>query len=391
MQTLQVLVVDDEAGMRHSVARALRDHTIRLSNVDQEVRFEVNSAASGEEALTRIEAQVPDILLLDHQLGGITGIDVLKRLAATGRDLLTIMITAFATIETAVRATKCGAFDFLAKPFTPDELKDTIRKAAAHLMVQREARRLAAEKRRVRFEFISVLAHELKSPLGVVETYLSILSGRPNGNDLSAYEDIVKRCQARMEGMRKLIEDLLDLTRIESGERQRELRRVDLVAVARSAMEALAPAAAARRVTMNLASDAAATMTADQGEVEIVLNNLLSNAIKYNREDGRVDVRIAADEASVTLEVTDTGIGLAPEETSQLFSEFVRIKNERTHGIPGSGLGLSTVRKIAQLYDGTVGVRSQPDAGSTFTVVLRRPAQEGTDATGRDHPLAARA
>jgi two-component system, sensor histidine kinase and response regulator len=375
MQTLRVLVVDDEAGMRHSVARALRDHTLRLSNVEEEVRFEVSSAASGEEALTCIEAQAPDILLLDHQLGGITGIDVLGRLAASGRDLLTIMITAFATIETAVRATKCGAYDFLAKPFTPDELKETIRKAAAHLMVQREARRLAAEKRRVRFEFISVLAHELKSPLGVVETYLSILRTRPNGNDLSAYEETVTRCQARMEGMRKLIEDLLDLTRIESGERQREVREVDVAAVARSAIEALTPAAAARRITVNFACDAAATMTADRGEVEIVLNNLLSNAIKYNHEDGRVDVRIGADAKNVMIDVTDTGIGLSPEEMSRLFNEFVRIKNEKTRGIPGSGLGLSIVRKIAQLYHGSVGVRGEAGGGSTFSVVLARQSQ----------------
>ena len=93
------------------------------------------------------------------------------------------MITAFATLETAIRATKSGAFDFLAKPFTPDELKETIRKATVHLTAQRQARKLAAERRRVRFEFISVLGHELKAPLAAIEGYMNIMRDRARRRD----------------------------------------------------------------------------------------------------------------------------------------------------------------------------------------------------------------
>lgn len=374
MQTLRILVVDDEAGMRHSIARAMKNYAIRLPDVEDEVRFEIDSAANGEEALSRIDARPPDMLLLDHQLGGITGIDVLARISAQSRDILTIMITAFATIETAVRATKGGAFDFLAKPFTPEELKETVRKAAAHLMVQREARRLAAEKRRVRFEFISVLAHELKSPLSVVETYVGMLNSRVNGTELSAYDELISRSLRRLEGMRKLIDDLLDLTRIESGERRRDLGEVDVVAIARAAIEAAAPAAAHRRVAIRMAATQPIMMIADRGELEMILNNLLSNAVKYNRDDGTVDVTVSADGSYVTIEVKDTGIGLTADELGRLFNEFVRIRNEKTRAIPGSGLGLSTVRKITQLYNGSVTARGQADVGSTFTVVLERSA-----------------
>lgn len=372
MQTLKILVVDDEAGMRHSISRALKNHTIQLHDVEHQVRFDVESAASGEEALVHMESGMPDILLLDHQLGGITGIEVLGRLAAQQRDVLTIMITAFATIETAVRATKTGAFDFLAKPFTPDELKETARKAAAHLMVQREARRLAAEKRRVRFEFISVLAHELKSPLGVVETYLSMMKNRISGTEVSAYDEVIGRSQARLEGMRKLIDDLLDLTRIESGERRRDLGDVDVVAAARAAVESAGPIAAQNQVTIRLVAEGAVVMTADRGELDIIFNNLVSNAVKYNRQNGTVDVSISADADHVRIEVADSGIGLSDEEMGRLFGEFARIRNSKTRSIPGSGLGLSTVRKIAELYHGGVTVRSQPDVGSTFAVVLER-------------------
>ena len=142
MNTLSVLVVDDELGIRHSIERALRNHTVVVPEVDGEVGFSVDTAGSGEEALEKIEDRIPDILLLDHKMGGMTGIEVVEELVKKQLNVLTIMITAFATIETAVRATKSGAFDFIPKPFTPSELKETVRKAASHLVIQRQARQL---------------------------------------------------------------------------------------------------------------------------------------------------------------------------------------------------------------------------------------------------------
>ena len=143
--------------------------------------FTVDQAESGEEALEKIDRNPPDILLLDHKMPGISGLEVLDRLAGRETDMLTIMITAYASIETAVAATKRGAYDFLAKPFTPDELKSTIRKAAARLVLAKQARQLAEEKRRVRFEFIRVLGHELKAPLNAVAGYLDILQTSSTG------------------------------------------------------------------------------------------------------------------------------------------------------------------------------------------------------------------
>jgi len=371
METLRVLVVDDEAGMRHAVVRALRGYRLHLPDVEGEVGFELEQAASGEEALELLAARPHDIMLLDHKMGGMSGIEVLEQVVRREVDVLTIMITAFATLETAVHATKSGAFDFLAKPFTPDELKETIRKAAGHLLTLRQARKLAAEKRRVRFEFISVLGHELKAPLAAIEGYLNIIRDRALGPDVAAYEPAVQRCLIRAEGMRKLIMDLLDLTRIESGQKRRELAPVDFREVARTALETVRPAAAERSITLELAADAPQVLTADRGELEIILNNLLTNAVKYNR--------------------TVTGIGLTPEEAAKLFNDFVRIRNDKTRDITGSGLGLSVVRKLALLYGGDATVTSTPDVGSTFTVTLRRTAKPPVvdDGKSRTAPLAA--
>ncbi len=133
----------------------------------------------------------------------MSGLDLLSQLSSRHLDILTIMITAYASIETAVTATKQGAFDFLAKPFTPSELKETIYKAAKHLIFMRQAHKLAQEKRKVRFEFISVLAHELKAPLAALDGYLNVLKERAAGDNPEVYDHMIDRCLTRIQGMRK--------------------------------------------------------------------------------------------------------------------------------------------------------------------------------------------
>lgn len=383
MQTLRVLVVDDETGMRLAIARVLGTYSVRLGGASDEkdvVSFEVQTAETGEEALEKMAASVPDVLLLDLKLPGISGLDVLKEVNARGLPTLTVMITAYATLETAINATKQGAHDFLPKPFTPDELRVAVRRVVKHLMMQRETRRLAEEKRQVRFQFISVLGHELKAPLAAMEGYLQMLKDGSVGTDPAVINQVVERALARAGGMRRLISELLDLTRIESGQKRRDLGDLDVREVAQASIDGVAQAAAARKITVTLCAPDRIPMVADRGEIEILCNNLVSNAVKYNRDGGQVTVRIEPTGTGVRFEVADTGIGLAPPEAARLFQEFVRIKNEKTRSIPGTGLGLSIVKKLAQLYGGDVTVASEPNVGSTFTVTLNagKPAA-GTD------------
>ncbi len=381
MEALRILVIDDEMGMRLAVERTLQGYSVPLPDVDGEVAFSVETAASGEEGVEAILARPPDIVLLDHKLPGISGLEVLNALADRNLDLLVVMITAYASLETAIIATKRGAFDFLAKPFTPGELKAAVRKSARHLILQRQARRLAEEKKQVRFQFLSVLAHELKAPLAAVQGYLYIVRDRALGDNLSDYDKVVERSLLRIDGMRKMIMDLLDLTRIESGTKKRELAPVDLVEIAQLSMETMLPMAQERSITMELKCDAPAKLLADRGEIEIVFNNLVSNAVKYNRDGGRVDVVILPYDDGATISVSDTGIGMSPEESAKLFNEFVRIKNSKTKNVLGSGLGLSIVKKLAGMYGGDISVESTQDVGTTFTITLKN-APEGTSVSG---------
>jgi signal transduction histidine kinase len=375
---LRLLVVDDEAGMRMAVERALRSFSVELPEQDVRVTVAAEGAESGEEAVEMMETSPPDVILLDHKMRGMSGLDVLSWIADRDLDLITIMITAYASLETAVSATKKGAYDFLAKPFTPAQLKASVRNAVSHLLTARQARRLREERRRVRFQFISVLAHELKAPLGAIEGYLHILKDGTGTDDPAVFERVVDRSMVRLHGMRKLIMDILDLTRIESGEKRRELEEVDLVEVAESARETMEPDADSRDIDISVECDRPRIpVTGDRSELEIVLNNLVSNAVKYNRDGGSVTVRLDSADGTATIAVSDTGIGISEEDREKLFDEFSRIRNDKTRDILGSGLGLSIVKRITSMYDGKVSVESEPGRGSTFTVTIRSDMRGG--------------
>jgi len=374
METLRLLVADDEQGMCRGVERALRKYKFDLSDLDMEVAFNVATASTAQEANDYIKQNDVDLLLLDHKLPDKTGLQLLTEMDSAkdiSSDFLTIVITAYASLETAVEATKKGAYDFMAKPFTPEEIRGVVRKAARHLLLQRQAQRLADEKRKVRFEFASVLSHELKRPIAAVDGYLQVMKQRAKGDDLADYDHYIDRTIDRLGSMRKLINDMLNMTAIESGQKKREMDDIDLVYTAGTVIDGFQTETEEKGITISTDLPEEMTLTADAGEIEMILNNLISNAVKYNRNNGTVHVEISGDETYAKIKVSDTGIGMTEEESAKLFEDFMRIKNDKTRHVEGSGLGLSTVKKLATLYGGDVSVDSEPDIGTTVEVTLR--------------------
>jgi signal transduction histidine kinase len=376
METLHLLVVDDEPALGAAVARVLKNYTIHVPEVDLTVGYDITYADTGEKAMEILDDSAPDLLLLDHKLPGISGLDILNHISAPPLDMLTIMITAYATLENAVAATRRGAYDFLAKPFTPEELKATVYRATKHLLLCRQAEKLAREKRKIRFEFISVLAHELKAPLAAIQQYLDIVRTADPAADAGLIRQLADRSLERVKGMRKLILDLLDVTRLESGQKPRQMGWVDLVKTAALAVENMTGPAEARGITMEICSDGPIGVFADPWEMETILNNLVSNAVKYNVDNGRVTVTLSATQNWVSIQVSDTGIGISPQDADRLFKEFVRIRTPHTDRIAGSGLGLSIIKKIAALYNGDITLESTPGIGSCFTVTLKTSMKE---------------
>jgi signal transduction histidine kinase len=198
------------------------------------------------------------------------------------------------------------------------------------------------------------------------------MKDRIAGPDMSGYDPMIVRSLARLEGMRKLIADLLDLTHIESGQKTRAFSDVDVTALASEIVEDNRNDAAKRGIAIAFDGGGPIVMHADRGEIEILIANLVTNAVKYNMDNGTIRLDVSDDGESVTIGCADTGIGMTDEEISRLFREFTRIKNEKTKNILGSGLGLSIVKKIVDLYGGTIDVKSTPEAGTTFTLRLPR-------------------
>ncbi|MBN2803302.1 MAG: response regulator [Deltaproteobacteria bacterium] len=374
----KIVITDDEEGMRLGIKRALESEECRVFDQDVEVSFEIFTAATGEECLEIAEKESPHLYFLDYKLPGINGIETLSKLKQinTDNNYLVIMMTAYASLQTAVAATREGAYDFLAKPFTPKEVRVALKKSVRTLIYQLQAQRLREEKKQVRFEFISVLSHELKAPIGAVEGYLDLIS-EGYVTDKESTDRILSRCRTRLNGMRKLIFDLIDMTRIEAGTKKRNVSLINFYPALSEAVELVEAPRQKRNIKINITCDETLTFNCDRTEIDIVLNNLISNAVKYNKDNGTVSITVYKRETQLFIEVSDTGIGLTQKEADKLFGEFVRIKNSKTTSIEGSGLGLSTVKKIAELYKGSATVKSVPDEGTTFTVILNEGEHEG--------------
>lgn len=370
MKNLNVLVVDDEPGICSGVTRILDRFSVSYPFMDEDRGFNVYEAYTGEKAIEFIQQSPPDIVLLDNKLPGIQGTEVLDYINKHNRDIIVMIITSYASLELAVKATDQGAYDFIPKPFTPQELKSSMENVTKNIFLRSMTQKLNKEGKEVRFQFLSVLSHELKSPLNAVEGYLQIMQERQAGNHLSDYDQVIERALQRIKGMRTLIMDLLDLTRIQSDEKDKHYEQVKLNEKARGAIESINPYAIQKDVSVHLHAQEDVDVYGDPNDMEIVMNNLISNAVKYNYKGGRVDIYLDWDQGGVRIRVSDTGIGMKKEDTEKLFKEFVRINNEKTKNITGSGLGLSIVKKVIDLYGGQINVDSEPEQGSTFTVFL---------------------
>ncbi|MFB3851039.1 MAG: ATP-binding protein [Acidobacteriota bacterium] len=366
--TLNVLVVDDEQGMTSGAERCLRRFIAKDENIKDEISFAVSTASSGKEALDFLEKNNVDIMLLDYKLPDMNGIEILEKVS--DKKILTIVITAFASLDVAITATKKGAFDFLAKPFTPEELRNSVRKAATSIYSMRMLKILEEEKKSIRFEFISVLAHELKSPISAVEGYLKLIDERIKGNDVSAYDTMIKRSIERLNSMRKLIIDIIDLTKLESNRKVRNIERINLAQSVKSIVDGFENQAKERNIKI-ITDIKDVFINADAGDIEMLVSNMVSNGIKYNKDGGEVKIIVDSEGEFTKLIFSDTGIGIKQEDLDKLFKEFVRIKNEQTRTIEGSGLGLSIVKKIVDFYDGKINIESEFGKGTSFTLYLK--------------------
>jgi len=341
MAVLKVLVIDDEPGIRSGVSRILNSFRVAYPFMDEDYTFEVQEAATGEDGIKILDREKPDILLLDNKLPGIQGIEVLEYIRNKKYDIVVAMITSYASLDVALKAHKFGATDFIPKPFTPQELKSSIENISKQQYLKRITHTMKEEGKKMRYQFLSVLSHELKAPLNAIEGYLRMMQEKQAGESIDDYTTPIERSLQRIQGMRNLIMDLLDFTKIRLERKDEKIEEVHLSNIASNAIITVQPYAIQMELSIKLTIKSDAVIMADPTDMEIIFNNLVSNSVKYNKTGGKVEIIIDSDENDVIIIFSDTGIGINDADKENLFAEFVRIKNERTRNISGSGLGLS--------------------------------------------------
>jgi signal transduction histidine kinase len=235
-----------------------------------------------------------------------------------------------------------------------------------------EQNRRLREADRLKDEFVALISHELRTPLTSIVGYVELMQDESDlTHDQASYLEVVNRNADRLL---RLVNDLLFVARLEAGQLDLHLTRLDLAEIVRQSVAEAGPRATAKGVELSCRAEPVPAVAADKGRMFQLLDNLVSNAVKFTPEGGAVHVGVAQVNGVVRLEVTDTGIGIAPEEQRRLFERFFRASSAVDQQIPGTGLGLYIARRIVEAHGGAMEVESAPGEGATFRIDLP-PAQ----------------
>jgi signal transduction histidine kinase len=361
-----IVVIDDDETMRRACQAALR-----------RAGYRVETYADGPSGLEGIRQHHPSVLIVDLKMPGMSGMEVIERLEEIDPNVVVVVITGFATVGTAVEAMKAGAYDFIPKPFTAEELRAIVGRAVERHRLSAEAARLRQEKEAQARKFITFVSHQLQSPLGAVRQYLDVLLHKMGDQTPPQYREWIERSSRKITEMLQIIADWLTLSKVEGGQLAAEREPVRWQELVAETLEESSAAAQDKQVVLHNAVPAdLPAVVADARALRMLLSNLVTNAIHYNRAGGEVKVVGAADKQTVSLSVADTGVGIAPEHQPHVFDEFYRVKNGGGSKVSGTGMGLAICKTIARELGGRITLVSEPGSGSTFTVVLPRDSSE---------------
>ena len=368
--TARILVVDDEPDLEELIRQKFR-HQIR----DGAVAFLFSR--DGVEALNVLGANHDiDLVVTDINMPRMDGLTLLQKLQETGDDLSTIIISAYGDMANIRTAMNRGAFDFLVKPIDFLDFETTIAKTLRYVEVLREARRREAENLRLELasqhksQFLANMSHELRTPLNAILGYTELILDSVYGEMPQRARDVLDRVQRNGRHLLGLINDVLDLSKIEAGQLSLFLADYSMQNVIQGVYSAIEPLASEKKIGLKIEGPSdLPSGHGDERRLTQVLLNLVGNAIKFT-DHGEVVIRATAADGSFNLSVRDTGPGITVADQVRLFQEFQQVDNSITRKQGGTGLGLAISKRIIEMHGGRIWVESCVGQGSTFSFTL---------------------
>ncbi len=381
----RLLVVDDEESLRITTAAILENEG-----------YIVDTASSGEEAMSLFDSAEYDLVLTDLHMEGGDGLSVLGEIRRRSPLTISVVLTGFASVESAIAALQEGAYDYLVKPCDIDNMRHTIRRGVEHrrlMLAEQKARtdleqlnrdlesRIAertieltrlnedlAEANRAKDVFLATLSHELRTPLTPVVGWVKLLrGGNLDNHGVGQALDAIER-NAWLQS--RLIDDLLDTSRIATGKLHFEPQPTDLNVAVRAAVDTVRASAASRKIDLKTSlSPTPLVVMGEPVRLQQIAWNLISNAIKFTESGGSVRVVTERDESRARLVVEDTGTGIAADFLPHVFDRFRQADGSTSRAHGGLGLGLAIASALAKMHGGRLEVKSDGvGQGSRFTL-----------------------
>jgi len=365
---IKILLIDDEEIVLESCTAILRGEA-----------YELATASDGTRGLALLQEIRPDIVVVDLKMPGLSGFDVLERIREADPTIVTLVMTGYATVQSAVEAMKRGAYDFLPKPFTPDEFRLIVRRSVEKRTLVLETIALRRERDLLREHFASIVSHELKAPLAAVQQNLFVLERELAPAATEDQRGRLARIKVRIGDLLQLIETWRRGVSVDIEAIKARRAAVPVGVPIGKAVESLADAAARKEIALTASvPEPAPVVWGDQGTLTETLVNLIGNAVKFTRVGGRIAVSAEADAAEVRIAVADDGVGIAPEDMPLVFDAFYSGRPGAA-GERGSGLGLAISRRVIEAHGGSIAVQSTPGKGSTFVITLPLHKDDGSD------------
>ena len=227
------------------------------------------------------------------------------------------------------------------------------------------------ELEQVKSQFVSMVAHELKNPLVAVEGFLQLIQNPDIQLTDEKKDDFINRSYERVKSLFQLVNDLLDISKMEQRDKYRELEILDFTEIIKTSIDSFEMDYKAKNISITIEkNEDHPLIKVDRGEISRVANNLLSNAIKYNKIDGTIKISISSNENYMEFSMEDSGIGIKESDQSKLFQEFFRAMNKQTRIVNGTGLGLTIVKRIIESYHGKIKFYSVYGEGTKFVVKM---------------------